>query len=163
MDDLLSREECRIFIRTLDNPKEIKHVDRGSTASYDRNIWISKPFAATIFARIKHLLPPEIAAVAHCNDHFRFSKYHEGQKFDIHRDGVNQDDTGARTRYTVNIFLCDDFEGGETDFLDDSMNLAFRAHPKPGRGAIFDRDMLHRGNKVTKGFKYLLRTDVMEP
>ena len=33
--------------------------------------------------------------------------------------------------------------------------------PKPGRAALFDSQILHCGNKVLNGCKYLLRTDVM--
>jgi predicted 2-oxoglutarate/Fe(II)-dependent dioxygenase YbiX len=97
------------------------------------------------------------------NDHFRFSKYHPGQQFGIHRDGINQDATGARSALTLNIFLNDDFEGGSTDFFHtrNEDDLRFSVKPKPGRGALFFAQQYHCGRQVTKGFKYLLRTDVM--
>ena len=96
-----------------------------------------------------------------CNDHFRFSKYTVGEEFKRHRDGVNQDSNGFRAKYTVNIFLNDDFEGGSTEFFNESGTSIFDAVPAVGRGMIFDGQIIHCGNKVTKGVKYLLRTDVM--
>ena len=68
----------------------------------------------------------------------------------------------GRSCLTLNIFLNDDFEGGETDFLfDDKQTLRFSAKPKAGRAMLFYSQQYHRGNKVTKGEKYLLRTDIM--
>jgi len=33
--------------------------------------------------------------------------------------------------------------------------------PKTGRASLFDSQQNHCGNKVTSGYKFLLRTDVM--
>ena len=58
------------------------------------------------------------------------------------------------------VFVLDD--GGETDFYEvDRKTLFYSVKPKPGRGGLFDSQIYHCGNKVTKGCKYLLRTDVM--
>jgi hypothetical protein len=124
-------------------------------------VLVSDIWAERLWQRVRPLMPADIAAVAHCNTHIRFSKYHPGQCFEIHRDGLNQDARGFRTKYTVNIFLNDGFQGGETDFLDESRRLVYRAMPAPGRGPtaklygsaaarcvggmVFDRDILHRG------------------
>jgi predicted 2-oxoglutarate/Fe(II)-dependent dioxygenase YbiX len=95
------------------------------------------------------------------NESFRFSKYTDGGFFDTHQDAVNQDRHGRRSIMTVNIFLNSAFSGGETDFLYDNKILRTQAMPAAGRGAIFDQQIWHRGNKVTNGTKYMLRTDVM--
>ena len=62
---------------------------------------------------------------------------------------------------TLNIFLNDNFEGGETEFLYNNKTLRYSAKPKLGRGALFDAQQYHRGNVVMNGNKYLMRTDVM--
>lgn len=162
VDGLLSAEECAAFIRDMDREDNLRAVD-SAIAAYDRGVLVSDIWAERLWQRVRPLMPADIAAVAHCNTHIRFSKYHPGQCFEIHRDGLNQDARGFRTKYTVNIFLNDGFQGGETDFLDESRRLVYRAMPAPGRGMVFDRDILHRGNLVQGGYKYLLRTDVMVP
>jgi hypothetical protein len=159
IDDLLSEEECTNFINKFDNDT-LEHCDR-SIAQYDRSVWKSPEFAQTIFNRISELLPDKLKGKIAVNDHFRFSKYVDGGFFDIHRDGINQDAQGRRAIMTINIFLNSEFQGGETDFLFEDKTLAVRAVPKAGKGAVFDREILHRGNRVSSGFKYLLRTDVM--
>ena len=52
------------------------------------------------------------------NKYIRLSKYEPGQFFGIHKDGINFDkDNRQNMSYaTLNIFLNDDFEGGETIF-----------------------------------------------
>jgi predicted 2-oxoglutarate/Fe(II)-dependent dioxygenase YbiX len=121
---------------------------------------INEEFADVLYKRIQPFLPP---GTVRCNEYFRFSKYHPGQEFTKHTDGTNQDKYGNRSQYTLNIFLNKDFGGGETEFFDKYGQLAVRAIPEPGRAALFDRGILHCGNKVSSGNKYLLRTDVMVP
>lgn len=160
VDNLLTEDECRDFIKQFDISGTLEHCDRG-IALYDRTTWISPEFADTIYKRIYGILPEKIRDKVIVNSYFRFSKYNDGGFFDIHRDGINQDSKGRRAIMTINIFLNSGFKGGETDFLFEDKTLAFQAVPKPGRAAIFDREILHRGNGVLGGYKYLLRTDVM--
>ena len=159
VDNLLPSDLCAELIARLDNGS-LEKVERADMANYCRNILIDEKLAGAIYERVKPLLPPNCKTVR-CNEYFRFSKYVPGEEFKIHRDGLNQDRFGNRTKFTVNIFLCADFVGGETDFFDDSRHRVFSAKPAVGRGAIFDRDILHCGNKVLEGVKYLIRTDVM--
>jgi hypothetical protein len=166
MDGILTAEECRHFISLLDKPEELQVIDSGF-ANYDRNMLVSAEWAAKIYERIKGVLPAEIVGQTgdlkteiYLNDHFRFSKYHPGQSFHIHRDGFNADGTGGRSFMTVNIFLNSDFLGGETAFYDGQREV-LRAVPAPGRGAIFDGQIYHAGLEVREGYKYLLRTDLM--
>lgn len=170
MDGILTEDECRHFIALLDKPEELKPVDRGFS-QYDRNILISAEWASRIYERIKGVLPAELLqglkesvgdlnTEVYLNDHFRFSKYHPGQYFHIHRDGFNADASGGRSFMTVNIFLNSDFSGGETAFYSNAGEV-LRAQPAPGRGAIFDGQIYHAGLEVREGYKYLLRTDLM--
>lgn len=159
-DTLLTPEECKHFIELLDKSDELKLVDSG-LAYYYRNIWINEDFANEILNRIRHLLPNELSSSVSINPWFRFSKYPEFGEFKLHSDGVNQDAQGRRAIFTINIFLNDEFEGGETEFYNANLEFVHRACPKPGRAAIFYNQIPHKGNTVKGGFKYLLRTDVM--
>jgi len=160
VDGLLSVEECCYFIAHLNKIEQLKRVE-SDISEYERNIMVSPEWAERLYARVRPHLPSKYHQDTHCNTTFRFSKYSEGQQFKTHRDGVNQDAKGYRTRFTVIFFLNDTFMQGETEFFDDEGNLKLTAIPAPGRGAIFDREIQHRGNVVYGGYKYLLRTDVM--
>jgi hypothetical protein len=145
-------------IKKLDNDN-LEHIDRGN-AVYDRNILIDNDLARAIHARLLQYVPKEMMNGAEVNTHFRFSKYQDGGYFDIHQDGFNQTQSGKRSKYTLNIFLNTEFDGGQTEFYNDRKELVYQAVPKPGFGVLFDRAIWHRGNKVSKGYKYLLRTDI---
>jgi len=63
------------------------------------------------------------------------------------------------------VYLNEDFEGGITSFADGyhgaSIGGAFRVEPKTGMALLFHHPILHRGDAVIAGRKYVLRTDVM--
>lgn len=158
LDHLLSDEECSHVIQLLDT-HELTLVKNSDLASYERNVWINEDFAREIYERVKNYLPP---GTVRCNEYFRFSKYSPGQEFKLHTDGTNIDKYGNVSKYTINIFLNDGFEGGETEFYNEEAGR-ITAIPQPGRAALFDREVLHCGNRVVSGTKYLLRTDAMVP
>ncbi len=161
IDDLFTPEECQKLIEHFDSNKT-KFIDRG-IAEYYRLEEDSDEMANILWNKVKHHLPTDYAGgkLVYLNNHFRYSKYHHGMQFGRHRDGTNQDKHGNRSIITLNIFLNDNFNGGETDFFDNNNNLIISVKPKPGRAALFDAGILHQGNMVLNGFKYLLRTDVM--
>jgi len=160
-DNIFTSEECQKLIKHFDSSK-VKFIDRG-IAEYYRLEEDSDEMATFLWNKIKLYLPKYYAngEIVCLNTHFRYSKYEHGMEFSKHRDGINQDKNGNRSVITFNIFLNDEFNGGETDFFDDSGKLIVSAKPKPGRAALFDSQILHCGNKVLNGCKYLLRTDVM--
>jgi len=65
------------------------------------------------------------------------------------------------------VYLNDDFEGGRTEFnlrrhggvLNDDPLLVVT--PRTGTLLVFTHPILHQGAEVTKGRKYVLRSDVM--
>lgn len=175
--NLLSKDECQSLIDYMEKHNH-ELVERGAMATYFRVQMTSKDIAEILYKRIEPYLPENYLGIPksslYLNDHFRFSKYHPGQEFKIHRDGFNMDADGGRSLMTLNIFLNDQFDGGETDFFydeddaddddvdNDEPKLRYRAKPKPGRGCLFHgNNLLHCGNKVENGYKYLLRTDLM--
>ena len=98
------------------------------------------------------------------NKYIRLSKYVPGQFFGIHKDGINFDkDNKSNMSYaTLNIFLNDDFEGGETIFYDKAQSeVTLNCIPKTGRGSFFYSQQYHEGAIIKSGYKYLLRTDLM--
>src|SRR5215472_4518894 len=99
------------------------------------------------------------------NERLRLYRYNVGQKFDWHYDGYFERPTGERSFFTFMVYLNEDFEGGTTSFANDhdgaSIGGAFRVEPKTGMALLFHHPILHRGDAVVAGRKYVLRTDVM--
>ncbi len=104
------------------------------------------------------------------NERLRFLKYTEGNKFERHCDGLFprkiKDGNLERSVFTMHLYLCDSEEGGATIFYDDdlfeSTRGEFRCEAKKGRLAIFRQtNFAHCGERVEKGTKYTVRTDIM--
>lgn len=98
------------------------------------------------------------------NERFRFYRYHVGQQFDWHQDGYFERENGERSQFTFMIYLNEGFAGGGTTFADVYSSLRFKdftIEPKTGSALLFHHPLSHRGDVVTKGKKYALRSDVM--
>ncbi len=65
---------------------------------------------------------------------------------------------GQRATWSVLCYLGGDYEGGETVF--ESTRVI--AHPEPGSALVFPHAVTHEGREVTKGNKYILKTDLYE-
>lgn len=177
IDGLFTEEECEALIlkaskiRNARNHPHDKAWHRADTdGAYHRVIMVDQELADSLWKKIKPILKDSCGRhLVEINDHFRYSRYHPGGSFPIHCDGKNfgvgrsgKFEYALESVFTLNIFLNDDFEGGETDFFEEE-DLRASIKPKPGRAALFIADQPHRGNKVIPGkrTKYLLRTDVM--
>lgn len=89
------------------------------------------------------------------NEMFRFYKYEVGERFNKHRDGSYVRNGEEASYYTLMIYLNDDFEGGETSFEKHIIR------PEKGQALIFEHSLIHAGEPITSGIKYVLRTDIM--
>jgi hypothetical protein len=61
------------------------------------------------------------------------------------------------SRLTFMVYLNEDFGGGATEF--DFPKETVR--PREGMALVFDHGLQHQGAEVTRGTKYVLRSDVM--
>jgi len=117
------------------------------------------------------------------NDVWRLCKYLPGGHFAPHFDGYFVKDFNQRSMKTFMLYLngSDDgeagFEGGTTNFVDDSQALwkdettgIYRAQeehiyskikPVAGMAIVFNHRILHEGERVTSGQKYIMRSDLM--
>ena len=93
--------------------------------------------------------------IAGVNERLRFYRYDIGQQFDWHLDGAYERPNGERSQLTFMIYLNDDFDGGQTSF-EDAVVV-----PEAGMALFFVHQIRHKGQPVTLGRKYVLRTDVM--
>ena len=174
--DFLSAQECQDFV----DFSEAK-VYEGAPVSTGRGMVMMKDvrnndrvmvddvaMAAQLYQRVDAFLPPRMEKKWHpcgLNERLRFYRYDEGQKFDWHQDGYYENPAGERSFLTFMIYLNDGFEGGETLFTkigglylsEDDLSVK----PRRGMALIFRHKIAHTGREVTRGRKYVLRTDVM--
>lgn len=158
--DLIARAEALGFgaapITTAWGPRMAPEI-RDNT-----RVMIDDPeAAAALHARLSDELRPRWAgwARAGLNERLRFYRYEVGQAFRWHRDGAFVREAGERSALTLLLYLNDDFEGGATEL--DLGTRVLPVRPRAGAALIFEHDVRHQGAPVTRGTKYVLRTDVM--
>lgn len=122
--------------------------------------------AAWLWELAREFVPDTIAGcqAVGVNERLRFYRYDPGQKFDWHTDGYFRRDNGEQSRLTFMVYLNGGMTGGETSFSDDSVRPRFSDFsimPETGQALFFAHMLLHKGQPVTEGRKYVLRTDLM--
>lgn len=98
--------------------------------------------------------------LAGVSTHFRVYKYEPGQQFKKHRDGNQVYDNGIAL-ITILVYLNEAGQGGETLLSDRSLPGLVTVYPKTGRVLMFDHALMHSGEPLVAGLKYVLRTDIL--
>ncbi|CAB4376132.1 unnamed protein product [Rhizophagus irregularis] len=180
IDNVLTLEECNTLINLSENDPNIKYEeallnigggkqisakDVRNSSRYIRDDFI---LSSEIFNRISHVLPQtwqrrkKSFPISCLNERLRFLKYKKGEFFKNHQDGMYRRDDGSETSFvTLQLYLNEGYQGGETTFLNNSLNVRIPVVPKPGRVLIFEHQLLHEGSKLIDGIKYVIRTDIM--
>lgn len=163
----LSAEACRDLVaRTEAQGCEAAPVTTGrgfvmrpDIRNNDRAIFEDVALAAVLFDRARAHVPDSLLGRSPCGANERFRAYRSGpgQRFKPHYDGAFVRSPDEQSLLTFMIYLNDDFEGGETAFLD----LEQLVVPRTGDALFFQHHVLHEGREVTRGTKYVLRSDVM--
>ncbi|KAK4745418.1 hypothetical protein SAY87_011730 [Trapa incisa] len=112
------------------------------------------------------------------NPNIRFYRYKVGQRFGRHIDESVDVGEGRRTHYTLLVYLSggpkpkngakdlssDVLVGGETVFYSSRNSVVAEVAPTEGMALLHihgDKCMLHEARNVTKGVKYVFRSDVV--
>jgi len=175
IDDFLTAEECQHYIGLSEQggydgatiTTESGGVLRPEVRNNDRYILDDKNIAALLWQRMSHLIENPYHnrwEPLGLNERLRFYRYDPGQKFDWHRDGHFARDENERSLLTFMVYLNEECEGGETLFgqrNDTAYEVVRRVRPKTGTALMFLHRLLHKGDTVDNGQKYVMRTDVM--
>ncbi len=167
VDGILSPAECAALIERIEAARPALApitTARGfvvdtETRNNSRVIFDDPELAALLYERVAPHVPADAMGMraVSANERLRCYKYEVGQWFKPHYDGAFQRSRTERSLYTYMVYLNDDFEGGETAFLD----LQVAVQPKPGRALLFQHHLLHEGCEVRRGIKYAVRSDIM--
>lgn len=168
IDGLFSDAELDAFTTYVD---QADPCNRTFTSSPFKNGKVVDPSTASLMAeRIRAHLPEvyvdrEGRAWSYDGTirNVMYAVLQPGQHFGIHTDtGVAFDDDGRRqSRFTVLLYLNDDFEGGHTQFYDDMFHETARILPVRGRTLIFDIARFHAGEQVLVGTKRWIGTELV--
>ncbi len=173
VDNFLTPEECKAYIdfaetsgfeEALIRTRDAGEVMNKDIRDNDRVIAEEQSWVDKFYPLVEKHLPKEIIGKdgdtwrpLSLNERFRFYRYQGGQQFKVHADGHFKRNDNEVSMITMLIYLNDDFEGGETEFV-----MPWKLiKPMTGKLLLFRHNQLHKGNAVPKGVKYVLRTDVM--
>jgi len=123
-----------------------------------------RDFVKILYQRISAYLPNKFMNenLVEINERLRFLRYDPGDKFEQHYDGSYcRPDNSAGSVITLQIYLNEDFDGGETTFLEIGTNNCVPVKPKTGMILVFEHKIFHEGSLVKQGRKYTIRTDVL--
>lgn len=180
--DFLSEKECEFLINVAQ--PHLVPLDDHFPENYRRSsraMFKARTLANELFQRLLPLfrredfLGKEPLCFGHSgvwyphslNECIKFNSYKPGGFFAPHRDGPWIPSEDMASIYTLLVYLNDDFEGGETEFVQhpvgqrESRQPTGYVVPKTGTALIFNHDAWHSGLPLSKGTKYVLRTEVI--
>ena len=172
VNDVFTKEECDEWIaETEAKGYEEALVNAGDQALFapkyrnsKRCIVDSHDKADKLWCKIKDFIPKEFRdlPVVGLNERLRFLRYDGGEFFKPHYDGTyTRKDMSEKSQITVQLYLNEGFEGGETTFLGPTQQEKVAVVPKIGKVLVFQHHLLHEGSLLKSGRKYSMRTDVM--
>ena len=160
VEEVYSEAECRAFIDFIEASSPALASNNPQYRDQDRVMRDDPQAASELFCRLRPHLPERMGAltVLGLNERLRFYRYRSGQRFSPHMDHWYRPSDRQITLHTVLVYFNDDFEGGETRFVE---QLERVVRPRRGLVAIFQHKIRHEGCEVRRGKKYAMRTDVI--
>lgn len=167
--NLFAEKEIKEWVHFIEFPEYTFH--RNFTEQPFHNGKIYKPELSTyIFSKIQSYLPIiytdrnqiswEFVGPA---PYIFYSKLVATNMFGIHTDtgSVYDEDKKEYSKFTLLIYLNDDFVGGETQFYSHLFEKTVSVIPKTNTTLFFDIDLYHQGNEILEGTKYWIGTELV--
>lgn len=163
MDDIRNNDRC-----IMDDPEIAaliwQRVQEAAASNDNKKLGLERVFQC-------HKYAGESWYPVGLNERLRFLRYRPHAFFKPHYDGSYQRSAeagearrGETSFLTLQLYLNQEFQGGETNFLNDVEDWSTESvavTPKTGSVLIFQHDLLHEGAPTTSGKKFVIRTDVM--
>nr|GAT48992.1 predicted protein [Mycena chlorophos] len=162
----------RIFARMRPHLEEIEEIEEDVVLRVEVN---NPGRRSSNNVKIKSVRAKQKWRMVRMNERLRFLRYPVGGFFKQHTDGCYEDEqTGQRTFYTVQLYLPSDTSGSEESFaVAGGGSTRFWARRDvgaeyadveaiPGRVLVFQHaKLLHTGEEVTSGVKCTVRSDIL--
>ena len=183
IDNFLSDKECNNFLKLINNNdfqmapigdknKSIESETRNNSRTFldDEKIIENLWNKIKIIDLIPKTMTNNVFKLKGLFKNLLFYKYNVGEYFKEHYDG-DKIDGNKKSFFTLLIYLNDDFEGGETNFIHYDRKIIKKKLkqdkiltpiiPKKGQLLIFKHNILHEGCIIKSGEKLVLRSDIM--
>jgi prolyl 4-hydroxylase len=167
VDEVLTADECKQLVERIEQlgpePAPITTARgfqmRPDIRNNTRVMFDDHALAHALFTRLADAIPTPLwgQRAVGANERFRCYRYEPGQRFAPHTDGAYRRDEQEVSLLTLMVYLNEGFDGGETAFHD----LGQKVAPRTGMALLFQHRTYHEGCEVTRGIKYVLRSDVM--
>lgn len=160
VDNVYTPSECADFIDLIERSSPTLATNNPLYRDQDRVIRDDPGVATDLFRRLRPHLPETMGPLrlVGINERLRFYRYRRGQRFSPHMDHWYQPNEHQITLLTVLVYFNEDFEGGETRFMEQIEEVV---RPRSGMAVLFQHKIRHEGCEVRGGAKYAMRTDVL--
>lgn len=158
ISNFLSNNECVKFIEQIANKTGTNPFTNSGYFKNDK--YIDEDLASSFFNRIKDKIDIDIFRA---NNLIMTGMYVPGNRFGLHTDtGLYIDyNKKEKSRYTLLIYLNDNYEGGQTQFYSDEFQKTAAIQPEKGMALLFDIDLWHQGEEVISGQKYWIGCEII--
>jgi len=150
--------ECSDFIALIERSSPTLATNNPLYRDQDRVIRDDPEIAGELFRRLRPHLPTRMGplSLVGLNERLRMYRYRPGQRFEPHMDHWYRPRENQITLHTILVYFNDDFEGGETRFMEQIEQIVV---PRRGTVVIFQHKIRHEGRPVRRGTKYAMRSD----
>jgi hypothetical protein len=166
--NFLSDEECEYYSNIIKNPPS-SSTPFTATGGFSNNKWIEPELSNIFYEKLKKYISDDIITnkefpnILGANNLIMTGNYVPGQQFNIHTD------TGLyfnyhkkeKSKWTLLIYINDNYEGGNTVFFDDNFTVTKTIIPEKGKALLFDIDLWHKGDVVIKGNKLWIGCEII--
>ena len=142
-------------INTLSGPRVNTRLRNNERVIFD-----DVELMALVESRLRPDLPESIHGWRYVglNERVRCYRYRPGMRFGPHQDGAFERTEDERSFYTLLVYLNEVSKGGDTVFF---VKPEVRVSPAVGKALLFQHPLVHEGEEVLDGVKYVLRSDLM--
>lgn len=161
IEDIIDNNYVNYLIENYLNKK----IDRNFTevAEFDNNKFIDKQLSEKFFDLVNRHAVNKLGdnTLYGANKYIMTGKYIKNQQFGIHTDtGLYFNlKENVQSKYTLLIYLNDDYEGGETVFYLNDEKIIIK--PQKGKAIIFDMQIPHSSNLINNGIKYWIGCEIL--
>lgn len=169
IDDVFSEKEIK-FLRDFVETQLRKPVRNFTNSDFQNGKIVESTVSKIIYNKIQPVLPESYTdgkgeqwEFTGISKTVMFANVKPGKQFDLHTDTGCEFDIQSNTcsKYTVLVYLNDDFTGGTTTFYSDQFDELFAIFPRTGRILCFDIDMFHKGDMVGSGSKLWVGSELI--
>lgn len=149
-DGFIAQKDITIIMNFLKNNEFLKskesQIGRNNFEFFTNNNRVTELIYKSVKKKFKLIQKPDI---------LEFYYYTRGNFSSAHTDECTKFLPKVFSNYTAVIYLNDDFIGGETYFTTKEKTIV----PKIGRLLMFQHHLMHQGNEVELGTKYIFRAN----